>query len=164
MLKRMIITPSFVTFKKWFKLLISGVSLVLLSACSSTDVRLNLSASADLNANNHNEPLPVMVRLYQLSSVDAFRNASFEQLWQADELILGTDLVDKKELTVKPSAELSYELEQVDGAEYVAIFVMYRNIEQDSWRWLHRLDNGVLFSGSEFELRLLNNKIHYSDY
>jgi type VI secretion system protein VasD len=163
MLKRMIITPSFITFKKWLKLLVSSVSLVLLSACSSTDVRLNLSASADLNANNYNEPLPVLVRVYQLSDVKTFRHATFDQLWETDELLLGSDLVDKHEFTVKPNAKLDHEFVQVDGAEYIAMFVMFRNAEQDSWRWLHKLDGGALSFDTEFELRLMNNKIYYLD-
>lgn len=164
MLKRMItITPSFLPFEKWLKLLVTSAALLLLSACSSTDVRLNLSASADLNSNKYNESLPVMVRIYQLSAVSAFRNASFDQLWQADELVLGADLVDKQVFSVKPNAKLDYELVQVDDAEYIAMFVMFRNAEQDSWRWLHKLDGGVLSFDTEFDIRLMNNKIYYAD-
>ena len=75
MLQRMMMkAPSFLALEKWSKLLVTSVSLLLLSACSSTDVRLNLSASADLNTNNYNEPLPVIVRVYQLSDAT---NASY---------------------------------------------------------------------------------------
>ncbi|QUM82093.1 type VI secretion system lipoprotein TssJ [Moritella sp. 5] len=78
------------------KLFIISVVLLFITACSNTYVRLNLAASADLNSNKYNEPLPVMIRVYQVSAVNAFRNVSFDQLWQADELILGTGLVDKQ--------------------------------------------------------------------
>jgi type VI secretion system protein VasD len=145
------------------KLLTTTVMLLLLTACSSTDVRLNLSASADLNSNIHSEPFPVMVKVYQLSSVSAFRNASFDQLWQADELILGKDLVDKQVFNVQPNAKLNYEFVQVDGAEYIAMFVMFRNAEQDRWRWLHKLDGGLVSFDTEFDIRLMNNKIYYMD-
>lgn len=145
------------------KLLTTTVMLLLLTACSSTDVRLNLSASADLNSNIHSEPIPVMVKVYQLSSVSAFRNASFDQLWQADELILGTDLVDKQVFSVQPNTKLNYEFVQVDDAEYIAMFVMFRNADQDRWRWLHKLDGGLVSFDTEFDIRLMNNKIYYSD-
>jgi len=145
------------------KLLTISAVLLLITACSSTDVRLNLAASANLNSNKYNEPLPVMIRVYQLSAVNAFRNASFDQLWQADELILGTDLVDKQVFSVKPNAQLNYELVQVDGAKYIAMFVMFRNAEKNTWRWLHKLDGGLVSFDTEFDIRLMNNKIYYSD-
>nr|WP_293145110.1 type VI secretion system lipoprotein TssJ [Moritella sp.] len=160
----MIILPSF--FYSLFKrvtTLISVFILLSLTACSSTDVRLNLSASADLNSNNNNEALPVIVRVYQLADVKTFRNASFDQLWKADELILGSDLVDKTELTVKPNAKLDYEFVQADGANYIALFAMFRNVEANNWRWLHKLNSGTLSFDTEFDIQLLNNKIYYLD-
>lgn len=164
MLKRMmIITSSFRLPAKWATLLISAVGFLLLSGCSSTDVRVNLSASADLNSNNHSDALPVIVRVYQLADVKTFRNASFDQLWKADALILGSDLVDKKELTVKPNAKLDYEFVQADGAKYIALFAMFRNVEGRNWRWLHKLNSGVVSFDTEFDIQLLNNKIYYLD-
>jgi len=164
MLKRMMIMfPSLRLPTKWVKLFMSTVCFLLLSGCSSTDVRLNLSASADLNSNNHNEALPVIVRVYQLADVKTFRNASFDQLWKADELILGLELVDKQELTVKPNAKLDYEFVQADGANYIAMFAMFRNVEASNWRWLHKLNSGTLSLDTEFDIQLLNNKIFYMD-
>ena len=163
MLKRMMITLSSCLPVKWLKLLTSATFFMLLSACSSTDVRLNLSASSDLNSNNHNEPLAVIVRVYQLSDVQSFRNATFDQLWKADELILGSALVDKQELTIKPDAKLDYEFVQADGAEYIAMFALFRNVEKNRWRWLHKLDGGALSLDTEFDIQLLNNRIYYLD-
>ncbi|WP_232286536.1 type VI secretion system lipoprotein TssJ [Moritella sp. PE36] len=156
-------TPFLCAMLKRAKVLTTTVTLLLLTACSSTDVRLNLSASADLNSNNHNEALPVIVRVYQLADVKTFRNASFDQLWKADELILGSDLVDKTELTVKPNAKLDYEFVQADGANYIALFAMFRNVEASNWRWLHKLNSGALSFDTEFDIQLLNNKIYYLD-
>ncbi|WP_255554904.1 type VI secretion system lipoprotein TssJ [Moritella sp. 24] len=149
---------------KHVKLLASMLTLLLLTACSSTDVRLNLSASADLNTNSYNEPLPVIVRVYQLSDVKTFRNATFDQLWKADELVLGSALINKKELTVKPNAKLDYEFIQADGAEYIAMFAMFRNVKKNNWRWLHKLDSGALSLDTEFDIQLINNKIYHAEY
>ncbi|CAM3096744.1 type VI secretion system lipoprotein TssJ [Moritella viscosa] len=160
----MIIFPAFFcACVKRAKTLTSILILLLLSACSNTDVRLNLSASADLNSNDYSGPLPVIVRVYQLSDVATFRNASFDQLWKADELVLGSALVNKKELTVKPNSKLDYEFIQADEAEYIALFVMFRNVEKQNWRWLHILNDGVLSSDTEFNIKLMNNKISYLD-
>lgn len=164
MLKRMIIFSSlFNAMLKPVKILIVMLTMLVLSACSSTDVRVNLSASADLNSNNYNESLPVIVRVYQLSDVKQFRNATFDQLWKADELLLGSDLIDKQELTIKPNAKLDYEFVQADGAEYIAIFAMFRKAEKNSWRWLHKLDGGAVSFDTEFDIKLMNNKIYYLD-
>lgn len=153
------VNPSILS--KWLKVTAMLFVAGLLSACSSTDVRMKLSASADLNTNSFNEPLPVIVRIYQLSDVETFQSATFDQLWKADELILGSNLLHRQELTIKPQAKLEYEFVQVDKASYAAIFALFRNIDKDGWRWVHKLSSGTVTFDSEFDVRLVKNQILY---
>jgi type VI secretion system protein VasD len=154
------VTPPLRFFRQGIKAIATAVLLVLLSACS-TDVRMNLSASADLNTNSFSEPLPVIVRIYQLADVDTFQSATFDQLWKADELVLGSNLLHKQELTIKPNAKLDYEFVQVDDARYVAIFALFREIDKNGLRWVHKLDSGLLSFDTEFDVKLVKNKILY---
>lgn len=156
--------PVNLTFlSKWLKAITLLFVFGLLSACSSTDVRMTLSASADLNTNSFNEPLPVIVRIYQLSDVETFQLATFDQLWKADELILGANLLHKQELTIKPKANVEYEFVQIDNANYVAIFALFRNTDKDGWRWVHKLSSGTVTFDTEFDVKLVKNQILYLD-
>ncbi|MFT5880426.1 MAG: type VI secretion system protein VasD [Moritella sp.] len=157
------VTPSLRFSLQGMKATATAVLLVLLSACSSTDVRMNLSASADLNTNSFSEPLPVIVRIYQLADVDTFQSATFDQLWKADELVLGSNLLHKQELMIKPNAKLDYEFVQMDNASYVAIFALFREIDKNGWRWVHKLDSGSLSFDTEFDVKLVKNQILYME-
>ena len=43
------------------------VLLAFISGCSGSQVRLNMSSTANLNLNGDSDPLPVVVNIYQLS-------------------------------------------------------------------------------------------------
>jgi type VI secretion system protein VasD len=136
-------------------------ALLLVTGCSNNDVHLGLVSSADLNRNSFNETLPIVVRVYQLTAVDAFNRASFEQLWQADERLLGEQLVGKHEVVLQPAVQRNYSLPLADGAKYVAVFALFRTPNDKGWRWVHKVSNDVFSRDSRFELQLINNKIYY---
>lgn len=136
-------------------------ALLLMAGCSNNNVHLGLVSSADLNRNSFNETLPIVVRVYQLTTLDTFNRASFEQLWQADELLLGEQLLGKHEVVLQPETQRNYSLPLADGAQYVAVFALFRTPNDKGWRWGHKVSNDVFSLDSRFELQFINNKIYY---
>ena len=134
---------------------------LLLSACSSRDINFNLSSSADLNRNSFNETLPMVVRVYQLTALETFKMATFEQLWQADELLLGGQLLAKHEVMLQPAGQADYQFSLHDDTEFVAVFAPFRRPDAEGWRWVHKVNNSVFALDSSFDLQLMNNKIYY---
>ncbi|MCG8393287.1 MAG: type VI secretion system lipoprotein TssJ [Pseudomonadales bacterium] len=106
----------------------------LLSACGSPALKFGVSSTADINKNEFEEPLAVVVRVYQLKDKRRFENASFDELWKQDYQVLGNDLVMKEEFTMDPAYQRHLELPRHDQAEFLAVMAVYRKPENGSWR------------------------------
>eukprot|EP00389_Voromonas_pontica_P009903 GDKH01015045.1.p1 GENE.GDKH01015045.1~~GDKH01015045.1.p1 ORF type:complete len:73 (+),score=0.63 GDKH01015045.1:18-236(+) len=63
---------------------ILAVLLMSLTACMSTNVELDITATDNLNLNQFDEALPVVLRVYQLSDIQSFKTATFEELWKSE--------------------------------------------------------------------------------
>lgn len=57
------------------------IMVLFLTGCMSTYVKLDVTATDNINLNQFNEPLPVVLKVYQLTDIQAFKNSTFEQLW-----------------------------------------------------------------------------------
>jgi type VI secretion system protein VasD len=118
--------------------------VLLLSGCGSPQVRLNLSSTANLNMNDNKEPLPVVVRIYQLSDSKAFETATFSELWKSDITILGNSLLRKDSLTLDPSSQQKISLDRHEETRFVAVMAAFRNQPNDSWRTIKKSDGSIM--------------------
>jgi len=71
-----------------------------LMACSTpppkpqpVNLKLNITASADVNPDAQNRPSPVVIRIYQLKDDAAFKGADFFALYDKEEATLAAALV-----------------------------------------------------------------------
>lgn len=83
-----------------------------------------------------NDSSPVLVRVYQLKGKDKFQQAMFKTLWKNDTEELGSDLVDRKEITVYPDENVDFPL-AVDvkrGASYIGVMALFRQPDVEGWR------------------------------
>ncbi|NTS77901.1 type VI secretion system lipoprotein TssJ [Catenovulum sp. SM1970] len=131
----------------------------LLGACSSTKVTLDVSATDNLNLNRFDEPLPVVLRVYQLTDVQAFNNATFNDLWKSDKSVLANTLVTMEEHTVYPSDQTKIVFDQAELANYVAIFALFRDRAENNWRVFYKLDGGTVQLSTELDVALTSNSI-----
>ena len=143
----------------FFHLLYLVVVTMLLSGCTATAVRLNVMAAEDLNLNVIEEPLPVVIRIYQLAEAQQFQSATFEELWKSDRAVLAHSLLTVEERTVNPSQRLTIEFEQADNARYVGIFALFRNRAQQQWRLVQSLDEGQIKLSTTLDVLLTSNAI-----
>lgn len=100
----------------------------------ATAVEVTFKASAGINPDPSNRPSPLVVRLYELSSLGAFERADFFSLYEDDTSILGTDLQGSEELQILPGETKSLERELKPDSKYVAVLAAYRDIENANWR------------------------------
>ena len=63
----------------------------------STKVALDITATDNLNLNQYDEALPVVLRVYQLSDIQSFKTATFEDLWKSDKSVLSNTLITVEE-------------------------------------------------------------------
>lgn len=130
-----------------------------LFACSSTQVKLDVSATDNLNMNQFDEALPVVLRIYQLSDVQGFKSATFEELWKSDKSVLANSLITVEERTVNPSDKLNISFEQAEEARYVAVFALFRDRADDNWRIYHELDSGTVQLSTSLDVMLTSNAV-----
>ena len=84
-----------------------------------------LVGSDDINSLN-NQARPVVVRVYQLKTRDAFDLANFVDIYQDDAKALGPSLISKNVFSpLYPSERRKVEFELNKESSYVAAFVEY---------------------------------------
>ncbi|MAD88289.1 MAG: type VI secretion system lipoprotein TssJ [Pseudoalteromonas sp.] len=143
---------------KLFKILLL-TSIFTLSGCLTTKVNLDVTSSDNLNLNKFDEPLPVVLKVYQLTDIQAFNNATYEQLWKADKSVLANSLVTVEEKTINPSQITNISFEQSEQAKYIAMVALFRDIEGGKWRTSFELSNGYVKIPTSLDIALNKNSI-----
>jgi type VI secretion system protein VasD len=134
---------------------------VVCAGCSSPAVEVNLSSTANLNMNEDKEPLPVVVRVYQLSQRQPFEAASFKELWKNDMVTLGNSLLIKEEEVIDPAYSEKLEMPRHDQAKYVGVVAIFRDPEPERWKGITSLSTswiGRQFS-SDISIALKGNSV-----
>ena len=121
---------------------------ITFSACSvfsseekeyeSIELKLVLKASDNINPSQLSTGNPVVVNLYQLKNVDAFKSSQILDLYEKDTSILAKDLVSKQILgSVLPQEKREVTLSIDQGTKFLAVFVQFSNYSQAKARaWL----------------------------
>jgi type VI secretion system protein VasD len=110
------------------------ILLFSLTACGTSTVNLTFAATRHLNQNAENVSLPVIVRVYTLTSADDFNDASFRELWHNDKAILGSTLIDREEYTVSPNHHFTINVAHDASAKYLAVVALFRRPHGSQWR------------------------------
>lgn len=125
-----------------------SVSLLLLlglAACSSNpklpQIETTLQAVNFLNPNIYNQPSPVVVTLYQLKSPMAFEQANFYALYSKPAAVLGDDLVDQREVEIRPRQSLFIQQALAPSASYLGIIAAFRDPDTAQWRRIIAMPN-----------------------
>jgi type VI secretion system protein VasD len=137
------------TFIHW--ILVAAFS-ALACACSAPQVKLNLSSTENLNMKNAKDPLPVVVRIYQLTDPKLFENASFNELWKNDLAVLGNTLLRKDSLTLDPASHQKIRFDRHEQTRYVALMAAFNNQPDNSWRVVKKTKGSFL--GIKYATRL----------
>lgn len=126
-----------------------------LCGCSSTQLKVNLSSTANLNMNGAHEPLPVVVRIYQLADAKSFETATFNELWKTDLTVLGNSLLRKDTLTVDPASQQKVRFDRHEQAKFVGVMAAFRNQQNNSWRIIQKTSGSFLGMSRSTSLTVL---------
>jgi type VI secretion system protein VasD len=125
---------------------ILAVVLIMISACGlfgkdepppalePTRIVLELEAAGDINPNIAGRASPLVLRIYHLMSYSVFRDADFNSLFEKDSEVLGRDLVDKKEIYLKPNEKRTVYFEASDAIRTVGVMAAFRYYHQGQWK------------------------------
>jgi len=93
-----------------------------------------VQGSYELNPDSSGEPLPTLVRIYQLSNLGEFEQASFEEMMTGSDEVLGDTLLATEEVTVYPGRSTFRSFERDPGANYVVGVAVVRQPSGTQWR------------------------------
>lgn len=113
----------------------------LLAACTKSSVctvpepaNLWVQGSYDLNPDASGDPLPTLVRVYQLSNLGELEQASFEEMLAQSDEVLGETLLATEEITVYPGQSTFRSFERDPSANYVVGVAVVRQPSGTQWR------------------------------
>jgi type VI secretion system protein VasD len=117
----------------WFLI---GASLLLLAACPTEPVRLNmvLSAASNVNPDSAGQALSVVIRVYQLKDKGRLETADYNAILKSDRETLSEDYLDRQERVVQPGTIEMLDIRANPGAAYVGVVALFRNPTGDTWR------------------------------
>lgn len=147
------------------KFLLLAALLAMTAACSTPQARLTISSTANLNLNDSDEPLPVMVNIYQLADNKAFEGASFEDLWKKDLATLGDSMLTKETITINPGSQERLVFERHAQAKFIGAMAIFRKPEKQAWRSTKAVADGYFKKkmSSTLTVNLKSNSIEIVD-
>lgn len=121
--------------------LAAGMAAHWIGACShmapaekTTALEFSIDADDEINTNEKNEPSPVIVRIYELKALTAFKQASFFELLDNDTGRLGTELVAKREFEIKPGEKQAFTRDSPEATKHLGVIAGFRQIASSEWR------------------------------
>ena len=120
----------------------AALSLMVCGCASKpkpTVLEANFTAALDVNPDRNGRPSPIVIWIYELSSVAEFATADFFSLTERDGAYLADDLVGRTEYQLDPGESVRIVTELSDDAKHVGVVAAYRDIERARWRGLEDL-------------------------
>jgi type VI secretion system protein VasD len=98
------------------------------------NIDISLRATPDVNPDAQGNPSPILVRFYELSAAEAFRQADFTTLFNNEQAAIGKDLVRRDEFELKPEQNRNIVRKAKRDAKYLGVLAAYHNTANIKWR------------------------------
>ncbi|MEJ8847796.1 type VI secretion system lipoprotein TssJ [Variovorax rhizosphaerae] len=108
------------------------------------NLQLLVQAQRSLNTDARNASASLALRVYVLRDASGFEKASFDSLYDDDEAALGSSVLVREKLYLRPGEARELALEIGSDARAVAVFGAFRELEQSQWRAVLTLPAGTL--------------------
>jgi type VI secretion system protein VasD len=93
-----------------------------------------IEATAAVNPDSRGRPSPIVVKLFELRAAGAFESADFFALVDREREALGTDLLRKDDVTLRPGERIPLDRPLDPETRYLGVVAGYRNLERARWR------------------------------
>jgi type VI secretion system VasD/TssJ family lipoprotein len=114
------------------------------STAPRRSLQLLVQAQRSLNTDSRNASASLALRVYVLRDARGFEQASFDSLYDDDEATLGSNVLVRESLHLRPGEVRELALELSGDARAVAVFGAFRELEQSQWRAILPLSGGAL--------------------
>ena len=120
------------------------VILCLLTACSinSPSANVTIKAVKFINPNIYQQASPVVVTIYQLKSAIDFSQANFFALNNNVRAILADDLLDKRDVEIRPGQKQKIRIALSPATNYIGVVAAFRHPDVARWRQVKEIRPG----------------------
>ncbi|MFV2058261.1 MAG: type VI secretion system lipoprotein TssJ [Thiohalomonadales bacterium] len=114
--------------------------IVSINGCSSTSflfstkIKATVITADDINPDSRNRASPIVVRIYELKSVNSFNDTDFFRLYDEEAASLGGDLIAREEFELAPGQGREINRKPNEEARYFGVIAAFRNIDKAQWR------------------------------
>lgn len=118
---------------------ISSILIMALASCAMfgpkpTRFDVSIEASPNLNPNAEGRPSPIVMRFYELSSVDVFETSDFFTLYDNEMPTMGKFILFRDEMNIKPGQLKTFKREGKPETRYIGVIAAYRDLDNARWR------------------------------
>ncbi len=114
--------------------------LVVLAGCAKPSLDLRLASQPNVNPDHSGRPSPVLVKVYELRTDVAFKQADFASLFERPVPTLGADLIAADELVMIPGEARKVSYKPTPDTRFVGIVAGFRQLERAQWRTLRSIE------------------------
>ena len=120
-------------------------------------LKIDLIARHALNQNERGQSLSTLVRIYQLKDKQKFESALYRDLLNQDKTTLGDDLLETKEVIIRPGEAIAIDSEIHKNMDYVGVVVFFNRADNEQdWKML--IPKKELPSQKSFPIELVERK------
>ncbi|WP_091998950.1 type VI secretion system lipoprotein TssJ [Paraburkholderia lycopersici] len=122
-------------------------SALLVAACASSDPKphkplrldLTISAATTVNPDDQGRAAPIVVRVYELRTDNAFKAADYFSLQDKDKTVLADDLVKRDEFQLRPGEQKTIRRTADENSNALGVLAEYRDLPHAVWRAVYPL-------------------------
>jgi type VI secretion system protein VasD len=123
-------------------LCLSGCMLVPEAFLPDHKIQINVRSAAILNPDEAGNPNPLTLKVYELTSPDAFQEVDFIPLFKNPKEVLGNEMVGQEQIIqIRPNYKLAIKFTAKREAKYLGVVAAYQNIQAAEWRLLIPLNS-----------------------
>lgn len=102
---------------------------------------VKVTTQRNINQNVNGQASPLELRIYQLSSDDAFNQAQFLQIYNDEQGVLKSDLISTRHLpSILPGQTLEQVLPMSLETRYIAVFGEFANYREAKSKAIYKVD------------------------
>ncbi len=97
-------------------------------------LQVTIVASPLVNPDLNGRPSPILVRIYQLTNDELFKQADFQALYERDREVLLDTAVGRHEMIMGPGGIRAITTSVKPEARFIAVMAAYRKIDEATWK------------------------------
>ncbi|POA17575.1 type VI secretion system lipoprotein TssJ [Pseudomonas sp. FW300-N1A1] len=129
----------------------------------SEKIILTSDGGNQLNPDESGKPLSVVIRVYQLTSLERFASIDTDTLWDDPKKALGNTLIENREITLLPGMGQIDQWPLNKAAGYVGVAAFFRSDENSRWKVAFDADSlrkdSIWFSAKGLRVLVDNNAV-----